>query len=145
VDRASGSLDALARQEGAIAMSPEDDSPKIQIDDDWKAEAQREKERLTKEEEQAGDLPPLPEPTFAEIVNMLLMQALIGLGGFTTPDGRRLAPDLDVARHHIDLLEVLERKTQGNLEEEEQTLLSTALYEMRMRFVQALEAAQKKS
>ncbi len=126
-------------------MTPDDDTPKIQIDDDWKAEAQREKERLAQEEQQAGELPPLPEPSFAEVVNMVLMQALIGLGGFTTPDGRRLAPDLEVARHHIDLLEVLERKTQGNLDPEEQTLLSTALYELRMRYVQTIEAAQKKA
>ncbi|MGB9623722.1 MAG: DUF1844 domain-containing protein [Phycisphaerae bacterium] len=113
------------------------EKPKIHVDSDWKEEARKEKERLIEETEEAGAAGPLPEPTFAEIINMILMQAMIGLGGMRTPDGRVIAPDLEIAKHHIDLLALLQEKTKGNLTDDERRLLDAALYEMRMRFVQA--------
>jgi hypothetical protein len=67
-----------------------------------------------------------------------MMQALIGLGGFQTPDGRVVPPDPEVAKHHIDLLAILQEKTKGNLADDEQRTLDAAVYEMRMRFVQAM-------
>ncbi len=109
--------------------------PKIHVDSDWKAEAQREKERLDQQTRDVGKRGPLPEPTFAEIVNLIVMQAVVGLGGLQVPGGERLPPDLSVAKHHIDLLAVLEDKTKGNLSDEEKGLLDNALYELRMRYV----------
>lgn len=116
-----------------------DDTPKIHIDSDWKEEARREKERIA-EETQEADHGPLPDPTFPELVQMILMQALIGINGMQTPDGRTLPPDLEVAKHHIDLLSLLAQKTKGNLTDEEQQMLDAALYELRMRFVHAVKA-----
>lgn len=115
-----------------------DDAPKIHVDSDWKAEAQREKERLAEESAKAQERGPLPDPTFAEVINMIVMQAAVGLGGFATPDGRQLPPDLDVAKHHIDMLEVLAKKTEGNLTDEEKAALDTVIYELRMRYVEAV-------
>lgn len=115
------------------------DEGKIFVDSDWKREAQQEKERLA-QDLQGGERGKLPEPGFAEVVNMISMQAAIGLGGFQTPDGNQIPPDLEVAKYHIDLLEVLSAKTKGNLDESEQRLLSTALHELRMIFVQVSAA-----
>ncbi len=42
----------------------------------------------------------------------------------------------DLARHSIDMLAVLQQKTQGNLTREESSLLDNTLTELRMRFVQ---------
>ncbi len=114
------------------------EEPRIHIDSDWKAEAQREKERLAQEAETGGHGGPLPDASLAELINMLFMQAMIGLGGMQTPDGRTLPPDPEVAKHYIDLLGVLEGKTRGNLTDDEDRFLKAALYEARMRFVQAL-------
>ena len=44
-----------------------------------------------------------------------------GLGGFQGPGGERIPPNPDAAKHHIDLLDVLEQKTKGNLTDEEAT------------------------
>jgi hypothetical protein len=44
---------------------------------------------------------------------------------------------LELARHSIDMLAVLQEKTQGNLSREEAWLLENTLTELRMRFVQA--------
>lgn len=111
-----------------------DDTPKIIIDDDWKNEAAKEKEKLADEVGAAGQ-EELPAASFPELLNMLVMQIIVALGGMQTPDGRMIPPNLDLAKHHIDLLGVLEEKTKGNLSEEEEKLLSGTLYELRMQFV----------
>ncbi len=112
-----------------------DEQKKIIVDDDWKAEAQREKERLAQETSQAkaGEI---PTPDFAELLNLIVMQAMVGLGMLSGPGGERIAPDLAVAKHFIDLLQVLEDKTRNNLTPDEKRLLDQVLYEMRMRYVQ---------
>ena len=66
----------------------EEETPKLHIDSDWKAEAQKEKERLVAAEEArktpdapgAADRPGLPAPSFAALITMLAQQALMGLG-----------------------------------------------------------------
>jgi len=59
-----------------------------------------------------------------------------GLGMLAAPGGQPLPPNLEMAKHFIDLLQVLEDKTKGNLTPEEKGLLDQVLYEMRMTFVQ---------
>lgn len=111
-----------------------EDEKKIIVDDDWKAEAKQEKERLA-EETAKQEL--LPEPTVAELINMIAMQAMVGLGGMTGPGGERIPPNLEIAKHYVDMLQVLEDKTKDNLTDEEKTLLDQVMYEVRMRYVQS--------
>lgn len=134
-------------------------SPIIQIDDDWKRQAQEEKRRLA--EEQARKAAPavpatpppsarsavgasasspeagsrgLPQPSLATLVQSIMTQALYYLGELAH-DGEPPVLSLDMARHQIDTLAVLEEKTRGNLSAEEQSLLDQALYDLRSRFV----------
>lgn len=112
-----------------------DEEKKIIVDDDWKAQARAEKERLAQEtESSAAD--GMPEPSFTELVNMLVMQALVGLGAMQGADGQPIPPNLGVAKHFIDLIQVLDDKTGDKLTAEEKTLLDQALYELRMRYVE---------
>jgi len=124
-----------------MSEKPDDATPRILVDDDWKTEAAKEKAKLVEETKDVGDPGAIPEPKFAELINMIAMQAVVGIGGMTTPDGQQIPPDLDLAKHHIDMLELLVIKTKGNLDAEENKLLETVLYELRMRFVQAIDAA----
>ena len=117
-----------------------DDEPKIIVDADWKQEAQEEKERLSQELPPGEHVQALPEPSFLEIVNLISMQAVIGLGGMKMPDGREVPADLDTAKHNIDLLDVLHKKTEGQLDETERQVLDATLHELRMAFVQASTA-----
>lgn len=120
-----------------------DEEKKIIVDSDWKAEAQREKERLTQEAEQHEHGPQeLPEPNIVEIINLIVMQAAVGLGMMGDPSGKAIPPNLPIAKYFIDLLQVLEDKTKGNLSEDEKKLLEQVLYEMRMRFVQVASGGQ---
>jgi hypothetical protein len=112
-----------------------DDPKKILVDDDWKAEARREKEKLTQETGKAREA--MPPAGFIELVNMIVMNAMAGLGMMAGPGGKPIPPNLEVAKHFVDMLQVLEDKTKGNLNAEEKKLLDQVLYEMRMYYVQA--------
>ena len=48
--------------------------------------------------------------------------------------------DLPMAKHAIDLLSVLEEKTKGNLSSDEQKILESLLFELRLRYVEALKS-----
>jgi hypothetical protein len=111
---------------------------RLHIDDDWKAEAAREKQRLSEQQEQAprqGGAPGGDEATFIELINTLAMQAVIGLGGLQGPGGERIPPNPFAAKHYIEMLEVLQKKTEGNLTDDENRTLEAVLYELRMQYV----------
>ena len=59
----------------------------------------------------------------------------IYLGDARLPDGQ-VATDLEMARLHIDLLDVLRQKTAGNLDPQERAFLEDLLYRLRVRYVQ---------
>ncbi|MFH1746341.1 MAG: DUF1844 domain-containing protein [Planctomycetota bacterium] len=111
-----------------------DEEKKIIVDDDWKAEAQAEKERLAQQEAAGPEV--LPDPNFPELINLISIQAMVGLGLLGGPGGERIPPNMEVAKHFIDLLQVLDDKTKNNLTAEEQGLLNQVVYDLRMRYVQ---------
>lgn len=115
------------------------DGPKIHIDDDWKSEAAREKEQLAETVEQQPDRAP-PKADFIGLLNLLAMQAMVGMGGFAGPGGQEIPPNLELAKHHIDLIDVLDRKTQSNLDPEEKRIIDTTLHQLRMAYVEMVQA-----
>ncbi len=133
-------------------MSDESAGGGLHIDSDWKEEAAREKERLVEQERKeqrekgtVGTVGAEAPATFIELINLLAMQAAIGLGGLQGPGGERIPPNPMAAKHHIDLLEVLESKTEGNLTDDEKRTLDGVLHELRMQYVQAVTAPPPKS
>jgi len=114
---------------------------KIIIDEDWKAQAQREKDVLAAQEKaeqqaQAEKKPtPLPPADFAGLVNMLTTQAFFALGVLRTKEDKDIPADLDLAKYNIDMLEVLGDKTSGNINDDEKKLLENTLHQLRMAFV----------
>ena len=127
-------------------MSPDDPTPELHIDSDWKAEAQAEKQRLAAEEKAratsgeqkgpaGGGSRQLPEASFKTLMSVLASQALMGLGTIQDPESKGVIIDLDGARFSIDLLGVLEEKTKGNLTDEEKQELAQLLAELRSRYV----------
>jgi uncharacterized protein DUF1844 len=78
----------------------------------------------------------VPEPTLSTLLLSLSTQALMHLGEIPDLATGKPERDLPAARSIIDLLGVLERKTQGNLDAAETALLERILYDLRMRFVE---------
>jgi hypothetical protein len=112
---------------------------KIIIDEDWKQEAQKEKEILAAEEEAEKEKDegrgPLPEGNLAGLISMLVTQALFAMGFLQIKGQEKREPDLELAKYNIDMLETLEEKTKGNLTEEEQRVLTEQLNQLRMAYV----------
>jgi uncharacterized protein DUF1844 len=77
---------------------------------------------------------------FSTHVLSLASTALIALGKIPGPDGESHPLDLETARHLIDVLAMLEHKTRGNLDEPEQKLLASLVYDLRVAYVDAQKA-----
>jgi hypothetical protein len=89
-----------------------------------------------------GVLPELDGPTFYDLVAILAEPIPIYLGDMELPDGQS-AENLEMARLHIDLLDVLRQKTVGNLAAQENAFMDDLLYRMRVRYVQKTQTAPK--
>jgi hypothetical protein len=75
---------------------------------------------------------------FSTFVLSLSTSALYQMGLVPGPEGSTVSePNRVLAQQTIDTLEMLARKTRGNLDEEETKLLESLLYELRMHFVKA--------
>jgi len=85
----------------------------------------------------------LPPATFTFLVLSLRAQCESSLGLMNFGQEEPPEPDLDLARHGIDMLGVLVEKTRGNLSLEEQRLLENSLTELRFRYVQAADEKAK--
>ncbi len=90
------------------------------------------RERETRRE---GDPSDLPEVTFSTFVLSINTSALVHLGVLPDPATGEKREDKALARHAIDTLAMLQEKTRGNLSQEEQGLLDSILYDLRMRFI----------
>jgi hypothetical protein len=81
---------------------------------------------------------PLPGVDFASFAVSLGTSALYHMGVLPDPEtGKPGARKLELARQTIDALEMLQRKTRGNLDAEEEELLQRLLTDLRMRYVEA--------
>ncbi len=145
-------------------------TPQLQVDSDWKAQAQAEKERLAQAEAEraakqaalkpaaapggvasgaagagGGAQGEFPAPDFRGLVDMLAMQAMMYMGGMADRSTGRAVFDPEYSRHMIDLLGVLEEKTKGNLAADEAQDLKIVLNELRLRYVELLKMVAAQS
>lgn len=149
-------------------MSEQEQAPKLHIDSDWKAQAQEEKRKLAEQaqakkeaetpqadsdkgdhqQEQtaaSGDQPGMPPANFETLLSTMATQALFAMGAIADPRTGKASVQPDIARHHIDMLGVIEQKTKGNLSEQESELLSGTLQELRNHYVQVIDKINQAS
>ncbi len=111
-------------------------SQEKRVDEEWKQRARAEKQAAAGRQGQAPPGPP-PRPTFSMLVTGIASDALISLGVVENPLTGKKERNLGLARHFIDLLQLLEEKTGGNLDIGEKRMLESVLYDLRMKFVSA--------
>jgi len=80
---------------------------------------------------------PMGPIDFATHALSLASSAMVALGRVPAPDGTKHPVDLETAKHLIDVLAMLEHKTRGNLDDSEQKLLASLLYDLRIAYVDA--------
>jgi len=93
--------------------------------------------------EQKGKESSLPEGNFIAHILMLATTATMHLGETPNPFTQKVEKNLALARYTIDTLAMLEEKTKGNLNEEEQKYLTELLYELRMKYIAISEGKSK--
>jgi hypothetical protein len=75
---------------------------------------------------------------FSTHILSLASSAMVAMGQMPPPGADApLPPDLETTKHLIDVLGMLEAKTKGNLDESEQKLLQSLLYDLRVAYVDA--------
>ena len=78
----------------------------------------------------------MPEVTFSSFILSLNTSALYHMGEIADPQTGEKTQDLELAKNAIDTLAMLKEKTEGNLDADEGQLLTSIVYELKMRFVQ---------
>ncbi len=78
----------------------------------------------------------LPAIDFLTFIVSMSHSALLHLGDAPDPATGAREKNLPLARQTIDLLSMLQEKTHGNLSGDEERVLSQAIYDLRMRFVE---------
>ena len=81
----------------------------------------------------------LPEINFSTFVIGLSTQALMHLGEMASPLSGKVEPDVPVAKQMIDILGMLREKTHGNLNASEDRLMEDVLFDLRMKYVEAVK------
>lgn len=123
-------------------MSENKEEPELVVDNDWKSQVEKEKTlaeepQQAAEEDATGDLPPA---SLAMLISTFYSQAMVALGVMENPATGEKSTDLRIAKHFIDTLEMLEEKTKGNTDKDEDKMFDEVLHLLRMAYVGAKKA-----
>lgn len=80
---------------------------------------------------------------FLDMVNLFGAQAMVSLGKVINPASGKAEKNLPAAQLFIDMLEMLERKTTGNLQPDEAKILQATLTDLRLMFVEESREGQR--
>jgi len=96
------------------------------------------------EEPTAEDVAAARDPaSFLNFLMSIASNAASALGMMEHPVTHQRDVDLELGKHWIDVLGMLERKTKGNLTNQERQMLESLLSDLRMQFVSLSNAAPK--
>jgi len=90
------------------------------------------KEKVAEPAAEPSDYPPV---NFTNFVISLSTSALFHFGDFPEYEGGKAEKNLPAAKQTIDILNMLNEKTKGNLDQNETNLIQGVLYELKMRYV----------
>ncbi len=97
-----------------------------------------ESESAEAQEQEAEDYQ-FPEINFATFIFSLNHSVLVHLGVMDDPSTGKKVKNLPIAKQTIDILGMIEEKTKGNLEEDEEKMLKNILYDLRMIYIKEKE------
>lgn len=130
-------------QDGQNTDSADEETPAAPTEEEQAAsstEEIRESEAAeTSPTDGSDQSPPLPEINFATFVVSLNASALLHLGAIEEPTTGKTDKNLPMAKQTIDILSMLEEKTAGNLSKDEENLLKSILYDLRIIYVKEKE------
>ena len=83
------------------------------------------------------------EASFVTLAMSIASSAAMSLGLAPDPQTSKMGTNLDMARFNIDLLDMLESKTKGNLAKEEADFMSHVLKDLKLKFVEVSSREKK--
>ncbi len=93
-----------------------------------------------------NELPDAEDPAgFANFIMSIASNAASSLGMMEHPVTHKREVDLELAKHWIDILGMLQRKTNGNLAPQEEKILESLLADLRMQYVSLTSSASPKA
>lgn len=120
-------------------FSPETGHPREMAEGAGSDHAAHEKPAQQEENLESEAAEGLPEISFSAFVISLSTQALMHLGEIANPLSGKIETDMPVAKQLIDIIGVLRDKTRGNLDSGEEKLMDDVLFDLRMRYVEAVK------
>ena len=123
--------EAAEKDEKKTTTVAEEESP--QSDEDDLGPCGDDEEPCDECDDQYQQLPPID---FISFIFSLSTATMAYLGILPDPATQKINKNLSLAKQHIDLLGMLQEKTEGNLSDEESKFLSNSLYDLRMKFVE---------
>ena len=81
------------------------------------------------------------DPFLLQLVLSLQAGAMQQMGKVASPVTGEVERDLILAQHTIDILDMVQKKTKGNLTDEEEKLVGHVLYELRLNYVDESQKA----
>jgi len=114
---------------------------KLHVDEDWKSQVEAEKSAVAGGEQKAEPAEekrpsePLPPPSLTFLASTLYLQGAIAMGLLPNPLSDKSELQLDRAKHAIDMLAMLQEKTEGNRTPDESEEIEAMLHQLRMAFV----------
>lgn len=111
------------------------------LDDTAKEPGEEPKEEKTerKEQKETTDQTVLPEINFSTFILSLSTSTLMHLGELPNPETNQIEKNLPLAKQTIDLIDMLKKKTTGNLDTDEDQLITNLLYDLKLKYVAAIK------
>jgi hypothetical protein len=125
-----------------MSTDPNPSEKKLYVDEDWKSQVEAEKAADAGEKQETEPATekrpsePLPPPSLTFLASTLYLQGAISMGLLPNPLSDKSELQLDRAKHAIDMLAMLQQKTEGNRTPEESEEIEAMLHQLRMAFVE---------
>lgn len=135
---------AAAPATAEVSGTPAAAAEASQLDQQQQAAATKTAEAPETEAGAEVDLPGAEDPaSFASFMMSIASNAASSLGMMEHPVTGKREVDLELGKHWIDVLGMLQQKTRGNLLPQEQQILEGLLADLRMQYVSLTNAAPK--
>ncbi len=85
----------------------------------------------------------LHDALFLQLIIQFQTSAMIGMGKLKNPITNNVEVDLDAAKLAIDMIDMLNEKTRGNLTEDEKRFITTVSRDLKLNYIVELDKAQK--
>ena len=126
--------DFIIKDKRIFAEKDEDQPIKEEKETPLEEPAAETSESMTDQEEEKTDYQ-LPEINFATFIFSLNHSVLVHLGVMEDPSTGKKVKNLPIAKQTIDILGMLQEKTRGNLDDNEEKMLKNILYDLRMIYI----------